>query len=84
MMTIMIIMMSRSIPGREKMGSFIDRSCMACRTQVTDKNQSVYIYACGAAIIDVRGKGKSVTLDACKKTQVHINHTVILPFLAPC
>lgn len=38
--------------------------------QVGEKNQSVYIYGCGAAIIDVRGKGKSVTLDNCKKTQV--------------
>ena len=37
--------------------------------QVGDKNQSVYIYGCGAAVIDVRGKGKSVILDNCKRTQ---------------
>lgn len=40
--------------------------------QVSEKNQSVYIYGCGAGIIDVRGKGKSVTLDNCKKTQVSL------------
>lgn len=44
----------------------------ACGLQVSEKNQSVYIYGCGAGIIDVRGKGKSVTLDNCKKTQVSL------------
>lgn len=44
--------------------------CCLVLPQVGDKNQSVYIYGCGAAIIDVRGKGKSVTLDSCKRTQV--------------
>lgn len=37
-----------------------------------DKNQSVYIYGCGAAVIDVRGKGKSVVLDSCKRTQARL------------
>lgn len=37
-----------------------------------DKNQSVYIYGCGAAVIDVRGKGKSVILDNCKRTQASL------------
>lgn len=43
---------------------------LRCAWQVGEKNQSVYIYGCGNAIIDVRGKGKSVTLDNCKRTQV--------------
>lgn len=43
---------------------------IVARGQVTDKIQSVYIYGCGAAVLDVRGKGKSVTIDNCKKTQV--------------
>ncbi len=40
------------------------------KVEVGDLKQSVYIYGCGAAVIDVRGKGKSVTLDGCKRTQV--------------
>lgn len=44
--------------------------------QVADKNQSVYVYNCGAAVIDVRGKGKSVILDACKRTQVLVDEMV--------
>jgi hypothetical protein len=53
-------------------------------TQVTDKNQTVYIYSCGNAVIDVRGKGKAVTLDACKKTQVLVDELVSSLELVNC
>ena len=46
--------------------------------QVVDKNQSVYIYGCGATVIDVRGKGKSVILDNCKRTQASLSALLII------
>lgn len=44
--------------------------------EVADPKQSVYIYNCGAATIDIKGKGKSVILDGCKKTQVLLDEMI--------
>lgn len=44
--------------------------------EVADPKQSVYIYNCAAATIDIKGKGKSVILDGCKKTQVLLDEMI--------
>jgi len=43
---------------------------------VQNINQSVYIYNCNNAIINITGKAKGVTVDTCKKTKVLLDSTV--------
>jgi len=52
---------------------YTDPSLPPSPITIEDKKQSVYIYNCGACVIEIKGKGKSVTLDGCKKTQVVID-----------
>lgn len=37
---------------------------------VKSNKESVYIYKCGNAVIDIRGTGKSILIDGCNKTQI--------------
>lgn len=43
---------------------------------VEDKNQSVYIYNCNDATINITGKCKGVCVDGCKKARVLLDTTV--------
>ena len=38
--------------------------------EVSSNKESVYIYKCGNAVIDIRGTGKSILVDSCNKTQI--------------
>jgi adenylyl cyclase-associated protein len=38
--------------------------------EVKDKKETIYIYGCIDATIDIKGKCKSIVLDSCKKTNV--------------
>lgn len=38
--------------------------------EVKDKKETIYIYGCVEATIDIKGKCKSIVLDSCKKTNV--------------
>jgi len=38
--------------------------------QINDKKETVYIYGCVGATIDIKGKCKSIAVDNCKKTSV--------------
>ena len=41
-----------------------------CPIEIKDKKETVYIFGCVGATIDVRGKCKSIIVDSCKKTKV--------------
>lgn len=38
--------------------------------KVESNKESVYIFKCGNAVIDIRGTGKSILIDGCNKTQI--------------
>lgn len=41
--------------------------------QIADKKETVYVYGCVGANINVIGKCKSIIIDGCKKTQLHFD-----------
>jgi adenylyl cyclase-associated protein len=44
-----------------------------CDVEITASKQMVYIYGCVGATINVKGKCKTITVDSCKKTNVHFD-----------
>ena len=40
---------------------------------ITEMKETVYIYGCAGATINIKGKCKSIVVDGCKKTQVRVS-----------
>lgn len=48
----------------------VENQSGACEVVIGDKRETVYIYGCVGATVDVKGKCKSIIVDSCKKTKV--------------
>jgi adenylyl cyclase-associated protein len=47
-----------------------------CEVQIADMKETVYIYGCAGATIDIKGKCKSIVVDSCKKLNVHFDNAM--------
>ena len=48
----------------------VENQTTFCTVEIQDLRETVYIYGCAGATIDVKGKCKSIIIDTCKKVNV--------------
>lgn len=51
----------------------VEYQSSAVSVQITDKKETVYIFGCLGASIEVVGKCKSIVIDTCKKTKIYFD-----------
>ena len=54
----------------------VENQTSHCEVPINDMKETVYIFGCAGATIDVKGKCKSIIVDSCKKVNIHFDNVM--------